>query len=78
VFLSERLDVAVVEVGLGGRLDATNVVAPVVCGISSLGLDHTNVPPPPSTLLPTTHPTVLAGRTWTPSSLARRVTSSSQ
>ena len=47
MFLSERLDVAVVEVGLGGRLDATNVVAPVVCGISSLGLDHTNVPPPP-------------------------------
>ena len=30
----------VVEVGLGGRLDATNVVEPVVCGIASLGIDH--------------------------------------
>lgn len=34
------LDVAVVEVGLGGRLDATNVVAPRACAITRLGLDH--------------------------------------
>ena len=33
----------VLEVGLGGRLDATNVVEPTVCGITSLGLDHTEV-----------------------------------
>ena len=33
-------DACVVEVGLGGRLDATNVVAPVVCGIAQVGIDH--------------------------------------
>ena len=33
----------VVEVGLGGRLDATNVVAPEVCAITSISLDHTRV-----------------------------------
>jgi dihydrofolate synthase/folylpolyglutamate synthase len=36
-----EIDVAVVEVGLGGRLDATNVVAPRACAITRLGLDHT-------------------------------------
>lgn len=41
MFLAEQVDVAILEVGLGGRLDATNCVpAPVVCGISSLGFDH--------------------------------------
>ncbi|KAJ1983552.1 Folylpolyglutamate synthetase [Dimargaris verticillata] len=41
VFLSERVDVAVLEVGMGGRFDATNLVPkPTVCGITSLGLDH--------------------------------------
>jgi len=34
------IDVAVVEVGLGGRLDATNVLSPVVSVITSIGLDH--------------------------------------
>jgi dihydrofolate synthase / folylpolyglutamate synthase len=34
------VDVAVVEVGLGGRLDATNVVTPAVTTITSIGLDH--------------------------------------
>jgi folylpolyglutamate synthase len=43
VFLSLGVDVAVIEVGLGGRLDATNVVSPLVCGITSLDYDHTNV-----------------------------------
>ena len=33
----------VIEVGLGGRLDSTNVVQPLACGITSLGLDHTEV-----------------------------------
>ncbi|MFL5377409.1 MAG: bifunctional folylpolyglutamate synthase/dihydrofolate synthase [Myxococcales bacterium] len=39
-FTRSEVDVAVVEVGLGGRLDATNVVEPLACAISSLGLDH--------------------------------------
>ncbi|EKX51786.1 hypothetical protein GUITHDRAFT_134142 [Guillardia theta CCMP2712] len=43
IFLTEPIDVAIVEVGLGGRFDATNIVAPVACGITSLGFDHTNV-----------------------------------
>lgn len=34
------VDVAVVEVGLGGRLDATNVVTPLVAGVTAIGLDH--------------------------------------
>jgi len=42
-FASRGVDVMVVEVGLGGRLDATNVVEPVVCAITSVGLDHTDV-----------------------------------
>lgn len=33
-------DACVIEVGLGGRLDATNVVAPIVTGIAALGIDH--------------------------------------
>lgn len=40
-FREARVDVAVVEVGLGGRLDATNVVAPRACAITRLGIDHT-------------------------------------
>lgn len=40
-FADARVDVAVVEVGLGGRLDATNVCAPSACAITRLGLDHT-------------------------------------
>lgn len=39
-FAAHRVDVAVVEVGLGGRLDATNLVRPIACGITRLGLDH--------------------------------------
>ncbi|MDX2182748.1 MAG: folylpolyglutamate synthase/dihydrofolate synthase family protein [Gemmatimonadaceae bacterium] len=35
------LDIAVIEVGLGGRLDATNVITPLVAGVTSIGLDHT-------------------------------------
>jgi dihydrofolate synthase / folylpolyglutamate synthase len=41
-FLAFRqVDVMVVEVGLGGRLDATNVVQPRACAVSTLGLEHT-------------------------------------
>ena len=39
-FAARRVDVAVLETGLGGRLDATNVCAPEVCVITSIGLDH--------------------------------------
>lgn len=39
-FAECRVDVAVLEVGLGGRLDATNVVEPVVSAVTSIGFDH--------------------------------------
>jgi dihydrofolate synthase / folylpolyglutamate synthase len=39
-FARERADVALIETGLGGRLDSTNVVAPVVAGVTSIGFDH--------------------------------------
>ncbi|XP_031986282.1 folylpolyglutamate synthase, mitochondrial isoform X1 [Corvus moneduloides] len=44
VFLQEKVDLAVVEVGIGGTYDCTNIIrAPVVCGVSSLGIDHTSI-----------------------------------
>lgn len=42
-FQRQAVDIAVMEVGLGGRLDATNVVDPIVSVITSLSLDHVNV-----------------------------------
>ena len=39
-FAAARVDVLVVEVGLGGRLDATNAVAPAVTAVARIGLDH--------------------------------------
>ncbi len=42
-FAAERVDVAVIEVGLGGRLDGTNVVHPLVAAITSVAHDHTDV-----------------------------------
>ncbi len=39
-FAREEVDVAVVEVGMGGRLDSTNVVAPVATAVTNVGLDH--------------------------------------
>ncbi|MCJ7516179.1 MAG: bifunctional folylpolyglutamate synthase/dihydrofolate synthase [Dehalococcoidia bacterium] len=42
-FKKKRVDFQVLEVGLGGRLDATNVVKPDVCVITSLSLDHTEI-----------------------------------
>jgi dihydrofolate synthase/folylpolyglutamate synthase len=41
LFAEREIDVAVVEAGLGGRLDSTNVVLPVVAGVTSIGIDHT-------------------------------------
>lgn len=43
VFRELGVDVAVFEAGLGGRLDATNVITPVGCAITSLGLEHTRI-----------------------------------
>ncbi len=42
-FQREKVDVAIVEVGLGGRLDATNVVVPEVSVITSIGMDHCEI-----------------------------------
>lgn len=40
IFELEEVDFAVIETGLGGRLDATNIVSPVGCAITSIGFDH--------------------------------------
>lgn len=40
-FVQEEVDIAVVEVGLGGRLDSTNVLTPILSVITNIGLDHT-------------------------------------
>ena len=42
-FSMKKVDLAVFEVGLGGRLDATNVIEPEVCAISPISYDHTGV-----------------------------------
>jgi dihydrofolate synthase/folylpolyglutamate synthase len=42
-FAARDVEWAVIEVGLGGRLDCTNVVTPEVCAITSVGLDHTEI-----------------------------------
>ena len=39
-FVGEQVDVAVIEVGLGGRLDATNIVSPQACIITGISFDH--------------------------------------
>ena len=40
-FAKEQVDVAVIEVGMGGRLDSTNIITPLVSVITNIGLDHT-------------------------------------
>jgi dihydrofolate synthase/folylpolyglutamate synthase len=40
-FANENVDIAIVEVGLGGRLDSTNIIVPEVSVITNIGLDHT-------------------------------------
>ena len=40
-FVREKVNIAVVEVGLGGRLDSTNVLTPILSVITNIGLDHT-------------------------------------
>lgn len=43
IFANENVDIAVIEVGLGGRLDSTNVITPVISLITNIGLDHTDI-----------------------------------
>ncbi|MBP8157563.1 MAG: bifunctional folylpolyglutamate synthase/dihydrofolate synthase [Flavobacterium sp.] len=40
-FAKEKVDIAIIEVGMGGRLDATNIITPLVSVITNIGLDHT-------------------------------------
>ena len=42
-FLEEQVDVAIIEVGLGGLLDSTNVAKPLLTGITTIGMDHTDI-----------------------------------
>lgn len=42
-FAKEKVDIAIIEVGIGGKLDATNVVSPLVSVITNVGLDHTEI-----------------------------------
>ena len=42
-FAKEEVDVAVIEVGLGGRLDSTNIITPLVSLITNIGYDHMNL-----------------------------------
>ena len=39
-FAQQKVDVAVIECGLGGRLDSTNIITPELCVITNIGLDH--------------------------------------
>lgn len=42
-FAKEEVDIAIVEVGLGGRLDSTNIITPEVALITNIGLDHVDI-----------------------------------
>lgn len=42
-FAHEKVDIAIIEVGLGGRLDSTNIITPEVCLITNIGMDHMNI-----------------------------------
>ena len=42
-FSDKKVDIAIIETGLGGRLDSTNVISPEVCLITNIGLDHTDL-----------------------------------
>ncbi|TWR29351.1 bifunctional folylpolyglutamate synthase/dihydrofolate synthase [Mucilaginibacter pallidiroseus] len=43
VFATEQVDIAVIEVGLGGRLDSTNIINPLLSVITNIGWDHMNM-----------------------------------
>ena len=40
-FVDEKVDIAIIEVGMGGRLDSTNIITPLVSVITNIGYDHT-------------------------------------
>ena len=42
-FSKEKVDIAIIEVGLGGRLDSTNIIDPILSVITNIGLDHTDM-----------------------------------
>ena len=42
-FRSESIEVGIIEVGLGGRLDSTNVISPILSAITSIGFDHMDI-----------------------------------
>ena len=42
-FAKEKVDVAIIEVGLGGRLDSTNIITPEIAVITNIGLDHVQI-----------------------------------
>ena len=42
-FAKHKVDIAVIEVGLGGRLDSTNIITPEISVITNISLDHTNM-----------------------------------
>jgi dihydrofolate synthase / folylpolyglutamate synthase len=42
-FAEEKVDIAVIEVGLGGRLDSTNIITPVLSVITNISFDHTDI-----------------------------------
>ncbi len=42
-FAKKKVDIAIIEVGLGGRLDSTNIITPLVSVITNIGLDHTQM-----------------------------------
>ncbi len=42
-FAQQQVDVAVIEVGLGGRFDSTNIINPIISIITNIGLDHTDM-----------------------------------
>ena len=42
-FAAEKVDIAVIETGLGGRLDSTNIITPILSVITTIGYDHMNI-----------------------------------
>jgi dihydrofolate synthase/folylpolyglutamate synthase len=42
-FAQQKVDIAIIEVGLGGRLDSTNIIQPEVSLITNIGMDHMNI-----------------------------------
>ncbi len=42
-FMHEKTDIAIIETGLGGRLDSTNVITPLISVITNIGMDHTDI-----------------------------------